>query len=153
MPDLRLGNGPRPGPGRPPIFHFGVDALSNGTLFDDQAPCDSQAWLLPVLLDPDEVADGLPQASPGTAFRVPGRPPQGTGPTRECGNAAQNPALLLVLLLLLVVPAVVLFLRRQLVTHAPVAEDFGPLLDLLLRERDRLLGILRRDRPHHAREE
>ena len=60
VPDLRTGNGPRPGPGRPPIFHFGVNALSHGTLFDDQAPYDSQAWLLPVLLDPDEVADALP---------------------------------------------------------------------------------------------
>ena len=60
VPDLRLGNGPRPGPGRPPIFHFGVNALSNGTLFDDQAPYDSQAWLLPVVLAPDQVADALP---------------------------------------------------------------------------------------------
>jgi hypothetical protein len=60
VPDLRLGNGPRPGPGRPPVFHFGVNALSHGTLFDDQAPYDSQAWLLPVLLAPDQVADALP---------------------------------------------------------------------------------------------
>ena len=60
LPDLRLGGGPRPGPGRPPIFHFGVDALSNGTLFDDQAPYDSQAWLMPVLLTPDQVAATLP---------------------------------------------------------------------------------------------
>jgi hypothetical protein len=60
VPDLRLGNGPRPGPGRPPIFHFGVNALSHGTLFDDQAPYDSQAWLLPVVLAPDQVADALP---------------------------------------------------------------------------------------------
>jgi hypothetical protein len=60
VPDLRLGDGPRPGPGRPPIFHFGVDALSHGTLFDDQAPYDSQAWLLPVLLDPDQIAAALP---------------------------------------------------------------------------------------------
>jgi hypothetical protein len=60
VPDLRVGPGPRPGPGRPPIFHFGVNALSHGTLFDDQAPYDSQAWLLPVLLAPDQVADALP---------------------------------------------------------------------------------------------
>ena len=60
VPDLRQGNGPRPGPGRPPIFHFGVNALSHGTLFDDQAPYDSQAWLLPMVLAPDQVADALP---------------------------------------------------------------------------------------------
>jgi hypothetical protein len=58
VPDLRGGNGP--GPGRPPLFHFGVDALSRGTLFDDQAPYDSQAWVLPVLLVPDAIADALP---------------------------------------------------------------------------------------------
>jgi hypothetical protein len=58
--DLRMGNGPRPGPGRPPIFHFGVNALSHGTLFDDQAPYDSQAWVLPMVLAPDQVADALP---------------------------------------------------------------------------------------------
>jgi hypothetical protein len=60
VPDLRMGNGPRPGPGRPPIFHFGVNALSHGTLFDDRAPYDSQAWVLPVVLAPDQVADALP---------------------------------------------------------------------------------------------
>ena len=60
VPDLRTGNGPRPGPDRPPIFHFGVNALSHGTLFDDQAPYDSQAWVLPVVLAPDQVADALP---------------------------------------------------------------------------------------------
>jgi hypothetical protein len=60
VPDLRQGNGPRPGPGRPPIFHFGVNALSHGTLFEDQAPYDSQAWLLPVVLAPDRVPDTLP---------------------------------------------------------------------------------------------
>jgi len=60
VPDLRTRDGPRPGPGRPPIFHFGVNALSHGTLFDDQAPYDSQAWLLPVVLAPDQVADALP---------------------------------------------------------------------------------------------
>jgi hypothetical protein len=39
-----------------------VNALSHGTLFDDQAPYDSQAWLLPVVLAPDQVADALPQS-------------------------------------------------------------------------------------------
>jgi hypothetical protein len=29
------------------LEHFGVNALSNGTLMDDKAPYDSQAWLLP----------------------------------------------------------------------------------------------------------
>ncbi len=60
VPDLRTGPGPRPGPGRPPIFHFGVNALSHGTLFDDQASYDSQAWVLPMVLAPDQVADALP---------------------------------------------------------------------------------------------
>jgi len=60
VPDLRQGNCPQPGPGRAPIFHFGVNALSHGTLFDDQAPYDSRAWLLPVVLAPDQVADALP---------------------------------------------------------------------------------------------
>lgn len=59
VPDLRNGPGPRPGPGRPPVFHFGVNALSNGTLFDDEAPYDSQAWLLPVVMGRDEVAEAL----------------------------------------------------------------------------------------------
>ena len=60
VPDLRTENGPQPGPGRPPVFHFGVNALSHGTLFDDQAAYDSQAWILPVVLAPDQVADALP---------------------------------------------------------------------------------------------
>jgi hypothetical protein len=29
------------------LRHFGVNALSNGTLFDDAAPYDSQAWIFP----------------------------------------------------------------------------------------------------------
>lgn len=65
VPDPRMGDmgGPGPGPGgmmQPPILHFGVNALSRGTLFDDQAPYDSQAWILPFLLTPDQVADALP---------------------------------------------------------------------------------------------
>jgi hypothetical protein len=62
VPDLRLTNSAGPGP-RPPharIFHFGVNALSHGTLFDDEAPYDSQAWLLPFLLRPDLLAEALP---------------------------------------------------------------------------------------------
>jgi hypothetical protein len=31
----------------PGLRHFGVNALSRGTLFDDVAPYDSQAWILP----------------------------------------------------------------------------------------------------------
>jgi len=54
------GAGPGPGPVGPPIGHFGVNALSRGTLFDDTAPYDSQAWLLPFLVVPDEIADALP---------------------------------------------------------------------------------------------
>jgi len=62
VPDPRRGDGPgpAPGPGAPPILHFGVNALSNGTLFDDQAPYDSQAWILPFIVGPDEIADALP---------------------------------------------------------------------------------------------
>jgi hypothetical protein len=60
VPDLHGNGDPGPGPGRPPIFHVGVNALSNGTLFDDAAPYDSKAWILPILLKPDQVADALP---------------------------------------------------------------------------------------------
>lgn len=42
------------------LHHFGVNALSRGTLFDDQAAYDSQAWLLPFVIRPDEVAETLP---------------------------------------------------------------------------------------------
>jgi hypothetical protein len=31
----------------PGLRYFGVDALSNGTLFDDQAAYDSNAWVFP----------------------------------------------------------------------------------------------------------
>ncbi len=44
-----------PGP-----HHFGVNALSNGTLFDDAAPYDSQAWLFPFVISSNEVAADLP---------------------------------------------------------------------------------------------
>ncbi len=36
----------------PSLRHFGVDALSNGTLFDDQAKYDSNAWVLPYVVGP-----------------------------------------------------------------------------------------------------
>jgi hypothetical protein len=39
------------------VHHFGVNALSNGTLFDDQAPYDSQAWILPYVIAPTEMPD------------------------------------------------------------------------------------------------
>ena len=42
------------------IHHIGVNALSNGTLFDDRAPYDSQAWLFPYRVKPSEVAELLP---------------------------------------------------------------------------------------------
>jgi hypothetical protein len=42
------------------IHHFGVNALSNGTLFDDQAPYDSDAWIFPYLIQPDVCADYMP---------------------------------------------------------------------------------------------
>jgi hypothetical protein len=34
------------------IHHFGVNALSHGTLFDDQAPYQSDAWILPYVTAP-----------------------------------------------------------------------------------------------------
>jgi hypothetical protein len=36
----------------PGLRNFGVDALSHGTLFDDQAPYDSNAWIFPFVVDP-----------------------------------------------------------------------------------------------------
>lgn len=42
------------------LRHFGVNALAYGTLFDDAAPYDSQAWLLPFLVRPGELAEMLP---------------------------------------------------------------------------------------------
>lgn len=41
------------------LRHFGVNALSRGTLFDDAAPYDSQAWLFPfVVYDVDDKLAG-----------------------------------------------------------------------------------------------
>jgi len=37
------------------LSHFGVNALSNGTLFDDQAPYDSEQWLFPFTLEPENM--------------------------------------------------------------------------------------------------
>jgi hypothetical protein len=42
------------------VGHFGVNALSNGTLFDDQEPYDSQAWILPYLVRPHVLDEYLP---------------------------------------------------------------------------------------------
>ena len=39
------------------VRHLGVNALSHGTLFDDVAPYDSQAWILPYVIVPTELAD------------------------------------------------------------------------------------------------
>lgn len=43
----------------PGIHHFGVNALSHGTLFDDEAPYSSDAWILPYVATPIMV-DELP---------------------------------------------------------------------------------------------
>ncbi len=40
--------------------HVGVNALSRGTLFDDGAPYDSQSWLFPYLVRPDELPELMP---------------------------------------------------------------------------------------------
>ena len=43
------------------LHHFGVNALSHGTLFDDQAPYDSQSWMFPYSLEPENLmAEFLP---------------------------------------------------------------------------------------------
>jgi len=42
------------------LHHFGVNALSHGTLFDDTAPYDSQAWILPFRVKPSDVAATIP---------------------------------------------------------------------------------------------
>jgi hypothetical protein len=42
------------------VGHLGVNALSHGTLFDDTAPYDSQAWILPFVVAPTELADCQP---------------------------------------------------------------------------------------------
>ncbi|HKQ57908.1 MAG TPA: hypothetical protein VJY35_08555 [Candidatus Eisenbacteria bacterium] len=47
-------------PDRTGLHHVGVNALSHGTLFDDQAPYDSQAWIEPYLVHPLELAAEIP---------------------------------------------------------------------------------------------
>jgi hypothetical protein len=42
------------------LHHLGVNVLSHGTLFDDQAGYDSQAWIEPYLVHPVPIADGTP---------------------------------------------------------------------------------------------
>lgn len=42
------------------VRHFGVDALSHGSLYDDQAPYDSQAWILPYMAGAMPMADLAP---------------------------------------------------------------------------------------------
>ena len=44
----------------PGVHHFGVNALSHGTLFDDVAPYDSQAWMFPYVIEPEPLADSMP---------------------------------------------------------------------------------------------
>jgi hypothetical protein len=40
--------------------HFGVNALSHGTLYDDEAPYDSHAWIFPYVVAPTPSVDYLP---------------------------------------------------------------------------------------------
>jgi len=47
-------------PDRTGLHHVGVNALSNGTLFDDVAPYDSQSWIEPYLVHPLQLAEGTP---------------------------------------------------------------------------------------------
>jgi hypothetical protein len=42
------------------LHHIGVNALSHGTLFDDQAPYDSQAWIIPYRVNPCVISDYMP---------------------------------------------------------------------------------------------
>lgn len=45
----------------PGLEHFGVNAMSNGTLFDDAAPYDSRSWIFPYSLEPEgAMAEFLP---------------------------------------------------------------------------------------------
>lgn len=39
------------------VRHVGVNALSRGALFDDTMPYDSQAWILPYLVKPEQLDD------------------------------------------------------------------------------------------------
>jgi hypothetical protein len=42
------------------VGHVGVNALAHGTLFDDVAPYDSQAWVLPFRVRPTELPEYMP---------------------------------------------------------------------------------------------
>jgi len=42
----------------PGLRHFGVDAFSHGSLFDDQAPYDSDAWILQYVQSPQAMPTG-----------------------------------------------------------------------------------------------
>jgi len=42
------------------VHHFGVNALSHGTLFDDAAPYDSEAWAFPYVVAPTLMAELVP---------------------------------------------------------------------------------------------
>ncbi len=44
----------------PGLLHVGINALSHGTLFDDQAPYDSQAWIFPYSVAPETLAEFMP---------------------------------------------------------------------------------------------
>ncbi len=44
----------------PGLHHVGVNALSRGTLFDDVLPYDSNAWIVPCLVPPTELAEFIP---------------------------------------------------------------------------------------------
>ncbi len=41
------------------LRHIGVNAFSHGTIFDDRLPYDSQAWILPFVVEPYEMAEDL----------------------------------------------------------------------------------------------
>ena len=47
-------------PLREGLHHVGVNALSNGTLFDDQLPYDSKAWIVPCVVSPTVLAEYMP---------------------------------------------------------------------------------------------
>ena len=42
------------------LHHLGVNALSHDTLYDDEAPYDSQTWILPYVVAPTELAELAP---------------------------------------------------------------------------------------------
>jgi len=47
-------------PDREGLHHVGVNALSNGTLFDDELPYDSQSWIEPFIVHPLQLAADTP---------------------------------------------------------------------------------------------